>query len=194
MSKKPYLANYIRSVVIEHRPGTLGAIAPADELELSTLLPLINHAEELSLHHILWRGLSSCFRSALLKFLRTPHMKGISLQGSHDFPLYLLDDLKHIKNLKIGRSRCDFEPLDNAQLRTPTSLESLSLVSVSLASEKYTIWAGPRLTCLISLHVGFHPIPNLSAIIGVCSESLKALTLSIGCFCTFLFPSDLSTT
>ena len=187
LSERPNLAKYIRSVTID---GGLGRTSYTIFDELSTLLPLLTHSEELSLRKLRWSVLPDKLRSALVSFLQATHIKGIYLAKFDNFPLTLLSNLKHMKTLAIDSSGCSFKHARHAH-RITTSLESLSLTDVTLV--EYTRWACLGLNGLISLHVNIYPLPDLSLILTACSKSLTSLTLEIDTSCT-LFILNLSTT
>jgi hypothetical protein len=183
LTEGPHRANHIRSIAIQDNHHTELSAQPLNEL--STILPLIQRAEEISLCSIRWSSLPKIFLSALLDCFRTPYMKQICLKNSFTFPLSILDNFKNIKSLKVDSSFVGFR--GSAANSTSTSLESLFLLDVGNISEFLT-WATPRVNSLISLHVKTvaYSFPNLSPILNACKLSLTNLTLEIGTSCTFL--------
>jgi hypothetical protein len=186
LSERPYLANRIRGISLIADGLSDSYYASSTSLqELLTILSLIQRAEEVSLRNVRWSKLPETFREALLDYLRTSHVKEITLESAYGFPLGFLDDAENIKTLKLETSHC--RKLQRAAHPTPTSLESLFLVDVGHWNEFFA-WADPGLQNLISLHVKSRilPFPNLYRIFTICLESLRSLTLDIGDSCTFL--------
>ena len=187
VSKNPRILNYVRILQIEigiDRPSN-----PKMEEVQAIRTQLDEFAKTLRLFPVLecitlttsinrewyWSG---AFRAALEGRLNLPTVKEVRLAGDSRFPSSLLDNRENITNLSFSALTLVTEGQDLTKL---PELQSLTLSTHFMSSELLS-WIKLHISDLKSLKYTYAAISGLwplSEMLGVCSQTLKKLDISL---------------